>query len=232
MPRELSSDLAILERLIEFRDKIVVDVGCGGGALVRDLSARGADVIGLEISEQQLATALERDDQTGARYLVGRAEALPLDDGSVDVVVFMRTLHHVPPDQLTRALSEAARVLRPAGSTYVAEPLAEGDYFQLVSLIEDERDVRAAAQAALANAALAGLVRITTIDYDVRVSLRDLAALRARVVSVDPAREELFDARTLELAEAFERLGEPGEQPGARSFLLPMRADVLRPVAR
>lgn len=105
----------MLERLVAPAGKDVVDVGCGGGALVRDLVALGARPIGIEISEEQLATARARDGDSGARYLVGRAEALPLDDGSADVVVFMRSLHHVPPQHLEAGLREARRVLRPGG---------------------------------------------------------------------------------------------------------------------
>jgi class 3 adenylate cyclase len=120
-------------------------------------------------------------------------------------------------------------VLRPGGAVYVAEPLAQGDYFALTSLVEDELEVREAAQNALAESALAGLARARTVDYDVRLCLADLAAFRARTVSVDPERAELFDARRAELAAAFARLGEAGPNPGERCFLQPMRADVLRP---
>ena len=113
---------------------------------------------------------------------------------------------------------------------YVAEPLAEGNFFELTRMVEDEVEVRAAAQNALSQAAEAGLHRATTIDYDVRLQVAGLEALRARVVSVDPRRAEWFDAREDELAAALERLGEPGERAGERWFLVPMRADVLRPV--
>lgn len=227
MHREVITDLAMLERLVSPGGKDVVDVGCGGGALVRELTARGARVIGVEISQAQLAPALARDNGAGARYLVGRAQALALPDASVDVTIFMRTLHHVPPGDLTRALREARRVLRPAGLMYVAEPLAQGDYFTLMSLVEDEFGVRAAAQRALANAELAGLDRVRTVDYDVRLSVADLAACRAWTVSVNPDRAAIFDRRQAEIAEAFQRLGEPGETPGSRCFLQPTRADVL-----
>jgi SAM-dependent methyltransferase len=186
-------------------------------------------VTGLEISEEQLATAIARDPGSGARYLIGRAEQLPLADGSVDAAVFMRTLHHVPTADLTPALSEACRVLRPGGIVYVAEPLPQGDYFELTSLVEDELEVRRAAQNALSEAARAGLERVRTVDYGVRLRIAGLPAFRARTVSVDPQRAEVFDARRAELAEAFERLGEPGAQPGERCFVQPMRADVLRP---
>jgi SAM-dependent methyltransferase len=228
LSREEIGDLAVLQRLAEPSGKDVVDIGCGGGALVRALTALGARVTGLEISEQQLAPALAHDGESGARYLIGRAQELPLEDGSVDVAVFMRTLHHVPADAMLAALLEARRVLRPGGVVFVAEPLPEGDFFEITSLVEDERAVRAAALQSLARASAAGLERETTLEYDVRLCLAGLGALRDRVVSVDPARADVFDARRDELAEAYARLGEPGERPGERCFRQPMRADLLR----
>lgn len=231
MSPDVVSDLEVLDRLVQPAGKDVLDVGCGGGVLVRALAARGARLTGVEISEEQLAAARRDDDGGGARYLVGRAERLPLDDSSLDAVVFMRSLHHVPPADLLDALREARRVLRPDGLVYVAEPLASGDFFELTRMVEDEVEVRAAAQHALDRALDAGLERTTTLEYDVRVCLGGLDALRARVVSVDPARASRFDSRRAELAEAFARLGEPGERAGERCFRQPMRADVLRPAA-
>jgi hypothetical protein len=230
LAREVTTDLSVLERLLEPAGKDVVDIGCGSGVLVRDLAGLSASVVGVEISEAQLESALANDHGSGARYLVGTAQQLPLADGSMDIAVFLRALHHIPPPDLTRALSEARRVVRPDGAVYVAEPLPEGDYFALTSLIEDELEVRAAAQRALADAGLAGLRRSVTVEYEVRARIADVAAYRARTLSVDPDRAEIFDARQSEIAAAFRRLGEPGETPTERRFVQPMRADVLRPV--
>lgn len=223
------SDLAVLERLVALSGRDVVDVGCGGGALVRALVARGARLTGVEISESQLAAAVRDDGGRGARYLVGTAERLPLPEASVDVVVFMRTLHHVPPASMRDALHEARRVLRPGGVVYVAEPLAEGDFFELTSLVEDEREVRAAAQRSVADARAVGLDRAQMFEYDARLCLADLDAFAARIISVDPARGEAFEAQKSQVAEAFSRLGSPGERPGERCFLTPMRVDLMRP---
>ncbi|MFZ0089475.1 MAG: class I SAM-dependent methyltransferase [Solirubrobacteraceae bacterium] len=231
MPRETTTDLSMLERVVAPANKDVVDIGCGAGGVVRELAARGARMIGIEISETQLAPALAGDGGSGARYAIGRAQALPLDDASVDLALFMRTLHHVPPDDLKAALRESRRVLRPRGAVYVAEPLAEGDYFVLTSLVEDELEVRRAAQAALEDAASAGLSRESIVDYDVRLRLADVEAFRNRTVSVDPERAPVFDERREEIAAAFERLGKPGDQPGERVFVQPMRATVLRPAS-
>ena len=228
MSREVTSDLAVLTRLVPVSGRDMVDIGCGGGALVRDLVARGARVTGVEISEEQLAAAVRSDRGSGARYVVGVAQRLPLADGSVDTVVFMRALHHVPPADMLDGLREASRVLRPGGVVYISEPLAEGDFFELTSLVEDEREVRAAAQRTIADAAEAGLERAETVEYDVRVCLAGLDAFAARVISVDPSRREVFEARRDELAEMFARSGEPGDAPDERCFTAPMRADVLR----
>ena len=231
LSRDVLSDLDVLDRLVQPAGKDVVDIGCGGGALVRALAARGARVTGVEISEEQLAAA-RRDDDGSGRFVVGRAESLPLDDASLDAVVFMRSLHHVPPADLLGALREARRVLRGDGLVYVAEPLACGDFFELTRMVEDEVEVRAAAQRALDGALDAGLERVSTLEYDVRLCLAGLDALRARVVSVDPARASRFESRRSELAEAFARLGEAGERAGERCFRQPMRADLLRPLAQ
>jgi hypothetical protein len=125
------------------------------------------------------------------------------------------------------ALREARRVLRSGGDVYVAEPLAQGDYFALTSLVEDELEARQAAQAALDQAHAVGLRRIASVDYDVRLCLPDLATFRARTVSANPDRAAVFAAREASLAEAFRRLGEAGAHPGERCFVVPMRADLL-----
>jgi ubiquinone/menaquinone biosynthesis C-methylase UbiE len=218
----------MLERLVSPAGQDIVDVGCGQGGLVRELCARGARARGLEISEEQLAAARDQDPDDPDRYLVGRAEQLPLPDASLDLVVFMRALHHIAIEQMAAALSQARRVLRPAGAVYVAEPLPEGSFFELTCLVEDEREVRRAAQAALHHADQAGLRRLTTLEYAVPGRYRDVAAFRSHMLGVDPDRAGIFAQRSSEVAAAFARLGQPGDGPQERRFTQPMRVDVLQ----
>jgi ubiquinone/menaquinone biosynthesis C-methylase UbiE len=226
-----TTDLPLLRRLVQRRhvdlaDSDVLDVGCGQGGLVRELTALGARVTGIEISDQQLATARAADDGAGARYLVGRAESIPLADASLDLVVFRASLHHVPIAQMLPALREARRVLRPGGHVYAAEPLATGDFYALVSIVDNEDEVRDAAQRALANAVAAGLARVATEEYELEALVGDLDALRRRMVAVDPARAAAFDAHRDELERKFAELGEPVGD--GRRFTEIMRAVVLR----
>lgn len=224
MTREVTTDLEVLRGLVVLAGRDILDVGCGPGTLVRELVGLGARAVGLETTEEQLGDA--RSHGIG-RFVVGRAEALPLPDGAFDAVLFMRSLHHVPEAQMLAALADARRVLRGGGSVYVAEPLAEGDHFELVSIVDDETEVRAAAQRAIESAESAGLRRVATHEYGVQGISSGMAALRRTIVGADPTRAATFDAREAELAEAFARLGTPVE--GGRLFTAPMRADLLGP---
>jgi SAM-dependent methyltransferase len=91
-------------------DATVLDVGAGTGKLTRVLAARYARVIALEPLEELRAILAERVPQ--AEALPGVAEAIPLDDGSVDAVFTGQAFHWFANDV---AVAELARVLRPGG---------------------------------------------------------------------------------------------------------------------
>jgi ubiquinone/menaquinone biosynthesis C-methylase UbiE len=87
-----------------------LEVGCGEGRVVRDLVARGHRVTGLDASPTLVSAAAQADP--ASRYVVGRAEALPFDDGAFELVVAYNSLMDV--EDMPVAVSEAARVLAPA----------------------------------------------------------------------------------------------------------------------
>jgi len=226
---EPTTDIALLQRLVPVAGTTGVDVGCGTGWLARALAAAGARVTALEITGDLLAAArASGEDQAGVEYAVGRAEALPLGDATQDLVVFMRSLHHVPIEHMDAALAEARRVLRVGGAVYVSEPLAEGDWFELQSVVEVETEARAAALAAIERCAEHGLRRERTERYLTETCLESADAFRARMLAVDPERERALDERREALERAFARLGRPAADGCGRVFTHVHRADVLR----
>jgi SAM-dependent methyltransferase len=221
------SPRAVLDELLPPGAPVVVDVGCGDGALVRHLARRGARAIGVEIGREPLERARAHPPVGGERYEHGGAQALPIDDASADVVVFANSLHHVPTDALDAALAEAARVLRPGGVLCVQEPIAEGPYFELLRPVDDETAVRAAAHAAIGRAAQHGLRHERELRFDSDVVHPDFASFRDRVVLADAARAAAFAGLEATLRERFDATAERTEDGGFR-FRQSMRVDVLR----
>ena len=99
-----------LARAVSVDAKVVVDLACGSGPMSRELAQPGRTVIGLDLSEHELALAAERGPGPWVR---ADALKLPFRDESVDVITSSMGLVVVTP--LTRVLEEAARVLRPGG---------------------------------------------------------------------------------------------------------------------
>ncbi|HEY6295814.1 MAG TPA: class I SAM-dependent methyltransferase [Streptosporangiaceae bacterium] len=88
----------------------VIDLGAGTGKLTATLIRLGAEVIAVEPDPNMLA--LLRRDMDSVRALSGRAEEIPVPDGSADAVVVGQAMHWF---DLDRALPEIARVLSPGG---------------------------------------------------------------------------------------------------------------------
>lgn len=87
-----------------------LDLGCGNGRHVELLTEHAEHVLGLDISRELLSIAAERVPT--ATLIEGDASRLPLADDSVDLAVYVATLHHLPSRALRRAsLDELARVL-------------------------------------------------------------------------------------------------------------------------
>jgi ubiquinone/menaquinone biosynthesis C-methylase UbiE len=97
----------------------VLEVGCGSGVIMRELARRTAGanrLIGRDMSPYLLreARALARRDRLLDRidFGEGRAEALPLPDGAVDVALSSTVFEEGDAELM---LSEIVRVTRPGG---------------------------------------------------------------------------------------------------------------------
>ncbi len=87
-----------------------IDIGAGTGKFTARLVATGADVIAVEpVAEMRRALSARFPDMDARS---GTAEAIPLDDCSVDVVACAQAFHWFA---TPAALDEMRRVLRPGG---------------------------------------------------------------------------------------------------------------------
>jgi SAM-dependent methyltransferase len=103
-----------------------LDVATGGGHVARRLRAAGAEVVSVDS-----APGMEPD-------VVARAEALPFDDGSFDIVTVRIAPHHF--DDVAAAVGEMARVAR--DRVVIEDTLYESEARERAYRLHDPTHVR------------------------------------------------------------------------------------------
>jgi 2-polyprenyl-6-hydroxyphenyl methylase/3-demethylubiquinone-9 3-methyltransferase len=96
--------------------KAVLDIGCGGGLIAKPLIEQGAVVAGIDLSAESIAAARAACAGRGD-FRVGDAREVPFATQSFDTVLMADLLDHIP--DYSKALAEAARVLKPGGMLFV-----------------------------------------------------------------------------------------------------------------
>jgi ubiquinone/menaquinone biosynthesis C-methylase UbiE len=97
-----------------------LELGCGTGVFLERVARSGAEIRGLDLSEDLLAKARARlAGRPNVALDQGNAEAMPYPDADFDAVYGSSVLHHLDLDQ---ALRESHRVLKPGGRAVFAEP--------------------------------------------------------------------------------------------------------------
>jgi SAM-dependent methyltransferase len=125
--------IAELLRLMEPKRKaVILDAGCGTGALAAGMKALRPDLelILLNLCQPQLDLCPE-----GMRRVHGDFHLAPLPDSCVDIVMHCYTLGHA---DFAMALADARRLLRPGGEVFIYELGASVDR----KLMEAEYEAR------------------------------------------------------------------------------------------
>lgn len=99
----------------------VIDVGCGAGLAVSELSSLGFRAVGVDLSSEMVDEARRRSPE--ADFRAGDAYALPVDGGFAGYRAD-KVFHELAEPEL--ALAEARRVLIPGGRIVLSGPDWEG----------------------------------------------------------------------------------------------------------
>jgi ubiquinone/menaquinone biosynthesis C-methylase UbiE len=109
----------INKALTSTTEKTVLDIGCGNGALLRELSPRIKAGIGIDASASLVQLAAKRGSPANnISYHVIDGPQIPLDDKSVDVVISMLSFRYLDWDPI---MQEIERVLKTNGKLIVVD---------------------------------------------------------------------------------------------------------------
>jgi ubiquinone/menaquinone biosynthesis C-methylase UbiE len=223
--RKVESVLQVVLDAVDVRDGTVIDVGCGTGEMARALAEHGARVVGVDSAE--MLSRLAVDDRTaGVRLLEGRAEDLPVADGTANVVLCVASLHHVAAARMARAVQETARVLKPGGRALFIEPLVECTYYMITRLAEEETEARRQAHQAIAGAEEAGFEQEREEFFFIERSLEDFRKLVNLFTEVGEQEERAILARAEQITRTL--AAGAGCAPAEYRFRSACRMNLLR----
>jgi ubiquinone/menaquinone biosynthesis C-methylase UbiE len=117
----------------------LLDIGCGTGRFLDSVKQAWPRLptLGLDMSEPYMRHARRQLKRWAwMRFIVGKAEAMPVPDNSQDAVTSVFLFHELPPKIRRRVFSECVRVLKPGGRLVLVDSLQRGDRPDYEGLLE------------------------------------------------------------------------------------------------
>lgn len=178
----------------------VLDVGCGDGGLTRALTKRRFVVTGVDPQVSIIARAQMAAPKQA--FVATSAADLPFDVATFDAAVFLNSLHHIALPEMAQAIIEVSRCVVPKGRIIVVEPLADGALFDVVRIIDDETEVRGAAQLALD---MCSLTPVSDFCFSRISHYHDAAAFLTSLIAAEPARRTAIAAKKRAMLQAIKK---------------------------
>lgn len=115
------------------KGKITLDLASGAGYGTAFLAEHAKQVVGVDFSQEAIDYSKSLYAKKNLKFIQGDAANIPLDDSSLDVVVSLETIEHIPEPE--KFVQEVVRVLKPEGVFYVSTPnddeFTEGNEYHL-----------------------------------------------------------------------------------------------------
>jgi len=130
-----SINTRLLKRYLEIvsehcKSKKLLEYGCGTGGQAVQWLRLGAQLTGIDISEEGIKVAKKRIENTDycAEYFVMNAESTEFKEDSFDIIVGTGIIHHL---NLLESYRELSRILKTDGHAVFVEPLGHNPLINL-----------------------------------------------------------------------------------------------------
>ncbi|MCP4993000.1 MAG: class I SAM-dependent methyltransferase [Gammaproteobacteria bacterium] len=224
---QTATELEIMQDRLPLKGAQVLELGCGRAWMTRRIAEdfKPAHLTASEVDSIQHKKNLQIGDLPTVSFVYAGAEDIPLDDASIDVVVMLKSLHHVPADLMDKALQEVSRVLKPGGLAYISEPVYQGDFNNILKLFHDEKVVRQLAFESVQRIVSSGkLELLEQIFFHSPGHYEDFSAFEDRMLNVTHTEHQIDSDLYQQIQHAF---NQHMTADGAH-FLKPSRVDLLR----
>lgn len=146
-----TTELELMQRVLPLENAVIVELGCGRAWMTRRMAEDFPvqRIVATEVDRIQHEKNLAINDLPKVEFKYGGMQQIDLEDGEADIVIMLKSLHHVPLDLMDQGFAEILRVLKPGGLAYISEPVYAGDFNEILRLFNDEKIVREAAFSAV-----------------------------------------------------------------------------------
>jgi len=122
----------LLEQVKLRPDATVLDVGCGTGTMLRKIADTcPINGYGIDMSENMLEEAKRKCPEMNIQH--SRCEQTPFEDSTFDTLTTCMAYHHF--EDKKGFAKEAARILKPGGCLYIADPYFPGMIRKLMNAV-------------------------------------------------------------------------------------------------
>ena len=203
----------------------VLELGCGKAEKTRIVAQQAASVLALEVDEIQLAKNREIADLPNVGFDHGGAQEIPAKDGSFDIAMMFKSLHHVPTESMDKAFHEIHRVLKSGGYAYISEPIYKGDFNEILRLFHDEKIVREAAFEAVKRAVSSGQFELVGQEFFMTpMHFENFGDFEKKIIGVTHTDHRLSPELLREVQAKFAK----HMAADGADFSMPIRVDLLR----
>lgn len=218
---------SLLHELLSLDGARIVELGCGKAEQTLRLAHAhpSASFLAFEVDTVQHAQNVASIAPANVEFRFGGAEAIAVDDATIDVILMFKSLHHVPLGLLDKALGEIRRTLKPGGFAWISEPVFAGELNEINRIFHDEERVRSAAFDAVRRCVGAGVLDLVAERFfRIERAFADFSDFERKVLQVTHTAHRLTPAQYADVRSRFQAHMTPS---GAR-FDVPMRIDLLR----
>ena len=110
--------VAFMQEYVDFNQKTVLDLGCGGGILTEALAKLGAHMTGIDIEKDLIEVAKTHALENHLKIDYHAMPVQDYNDKQFDVIVCMEMLEHV--ESPIHIIKECKRLLKPGGTLFLS----------------------------------------------------------------------------------------------------------------